>query len=231
MRSWIRLALPLLAAVLMTPALAAPNFLGQTGTIVTPDDLVLPRGQFSVGYHFIDKEVFGGGDSMHIFSGNFGITPQFEAGVSYVDRGDGELVLNGKYQILREKAKGPSVTVGVVDLLDQLNQDPGLYLLLGKNLTAASGDVHEATGGRVLHGYLGIGTGAYEGLIAGLNYVPAPKFSLLAEFAPEGPLTGRDDSFNLGIRYAANSQIRLDAALLDFDTLGLGISFTSGLGR
>lgn len=231
MRPWTRVVLPVLAAALMTPALAAPNFLGQSGNIVTPDDRVVPRGEFSLGYHYLDKKVFGGGDSLNIFHANYGFTPQFEAGLAYVDGNGEELLVNGKYQIVRERANSPSVTVGVVDLFNQLNLDPGFFLLLGKNLTASSGDVREEAGGRPVHGYIGIGTGAYEGLIAGLSFVPSRQLTLMAEFSPEGPLTGRDDAVNLGIRFAASNKIRLDAALMDFDNIGLGITFTSGFGR
>jgi hypothetical protein len=224
------LVLPLLAAVLTTPALAAPNFLGQSGNLVTPDDLTVPRGEFSVGYHYMDKEIFGGGDSLNILSATYGFTPKFEANLAYVSNGGDGLVLNGKYQIVPERGNSPSISVGIVDLFDELDNDPGLFFLVGKNLTAASGDVSEETGGRLLRGYLGFGTGTYEGLIAGLRFIATPQLALLAEFAPEGPLTGRDDSFNLGVRYAANSQIRLDAGLFDFDNFGVGISFSTGVG-
>jgi hypothetical protein len=184
-----------------------------------------------VGYHFLDKEIFGGGDSMNIFSANYGFTPQFEAGVAYVDRDSNRLLVNAKYQVLRERASAPSFSVGVVDLFDQLDNDPSFFFLLGKNLTAASRDVRTETEGRVVHGYIGAGTGSYEGLILGLSFIPTPQLTLMAEFAPEGPLTGRDDSVNLGIRYAASPQLRLDAGLFDFEHFGVGVSFTTGIGR
>lgn len=231
MRRQIRAVLPWLMAVVMSPALAAPNFLGQSGNLVTPDDLIIPTREFSLGYHYIDKKVFGSGDSMHIVSANFGFTPQFEAGLAYVDRGRSELVVNGKYQILRERPGSPSFTVGVVDLFDSLDQDPSFFFLVGKNLTAASRDVRTETEGRTVRGYLGFGTGSYDGLIAGLSFIATPQLALMAEYAPEGPLTGRDDSFNVGLRYAVSNRIRLDAGLFDFDNLGVGISFNSAFGR
>jgi hypothetical protein len=223
--------LPVLAAALMTPALAAPNFLGQSGNLVTPNDLVVPKGEFSLGYHFLDKKVFGGGDTLHIIHGNYGFTPQFEAGVAYVDGAGEEVLVNGKYQIVRERGNAPSVSIGVVDLFDQLNLDPGFFLLVGKNLTAASRDVRTESEGRLVHGYLGVGTGTYDGFIAGLSFVPSRQLTLLAEFSPEGPLTGRDDAVNLGLRFAVSDKIRLDAGLFDFDNFGAGITFVSGLGR
>jgi hypothetical protein len=229
-----RFLLVVLLALLVTripAAHAAPNFLGQSGNIVTPDDLVVPQGEFSVGYHFLEEEIFGGGDSMNIFSANYGFTRAFEAGVTYVSRDDDDLLVNAKYQLVRERRNAPSVTVGVVDLLDQLDKDPGLFLLIGKNLTGASRDVATETRERALHGYIGAGTGPYEGLLAGLDYNATPQLSLMAEFAPEGPLTGRDDAVNVGLRYAISNRVRLDAALFDWDNFGVGISFSSGLGR
>lgn len=231
MRRWIRAALPLLAASLMTPALGAPNFLGQSGNIVTPNDLVVPRGEFSLGYHYVDKKVFGGGDSLNIVHANYGFTPQFEAGLAYVNAGGDELLINGKYQIVRERGSSPSLSVGVVDLFDSLNRDPGFFFLVGKNLTSSSRDVRTEAEGRPVHGYLGFGTGPYDGLIAGLSFVPSAQLTLMAEYSPEGPLTGRDDALNLGIRFAANSRLRLDAALFDFDNFGVGVTFSSGFGR
>jgi hypothetical protein len=220
-----------LLAAGISPAQAAPNFLGQSGNIVTPDELVVPQGEFSVGYHFLEEEIFGGGDSMNIFSVNYGFARAFEAGLTYVNRGDDDVLVNAKYQVLRERANRPSVTIGVVDLLDQLEHDPGFFFLIGKNLTGVSGDVATETEGRALHGYIGAGTGPYEGLLAGLDYRATPQLSLMAEYAPEGPLTGRDDAVNVGIRYAASGGIRLDAALFDWDNFGVGISFSTGVGR
>jgi hypothetical protein len=231
MRSWITVVLPLMLTALVSPALAAPNFVGQSGNLVTPDDRVLPSREFSIGYHYLDKRIFGRGDNLNIFSVGYGFTPQLEAGLAYVDNGSGDLVVNAKYQILRERSNAPSLTVGVVDLFDQLNRDPGAYLLLGKNLTAASRDVRTEAQGRLVHGYIGLGTGTYEGLIVGLSFVANPQLTLMAEYSPEGPLTGRDDTFNVGLRYAIRNRIRLDAGLFDFDNFGVGVSFTSGFSR
>lgn len=231
MRRCLLIVVAGLLTAAMGPVQAAPNFVGQSGNIVTPDELVVPQGEFSVGYHYLEKEIFGSGDSMNIFSVNYGFTPAFEAGLAYVNRGDDDFLVNGKYQILRERANRPSVTVGVVDLLDQLDHDPGFYFLIGKNLTGVSGDVATETEGRALHGYIGAGTGPYEGVLAGLDYRATPQLSLMAEYAPEGPLTGRDDAVNVGVRYAVSNKFRVDAALFDFDNFGLGISFSSGIPR
>jgi hypothetical protein len=231
MRGWKRFLLPGILAAGITPALAAPNFLGQSGNLVTPDDLVTRPGEFSAAYHYLDKEIFGSGDNFNIFSVNYGFTRAFEGGLSYVTDGGDELLVNLKFRLVEERVNSPSVVVGVADLLDELDQDPGLYLIIGKNLTQASGDVRTETEGRALHGYIGFGTGPYDGLIAGLRLYATPQLGLMAEFAPEGPLTGRDDSFNFGARYAITPQVRLTAGLFDFDNVGFGISFTSGLGR
>lgn len=229
MQRWKHLLLPLLLVGSIAPVTAGPNFVGQSGTIVTPDDrLLLPR-EFSLSYHFLDKKAFTGGDDAHIVSANYGFTSRLEAGVSYLDRGRTDLLVNGKFHVLTEERKRPSLTVGVVDLFDALDNDPGFYFLLGKNLTWTSGDVRQETEGRALHAYIGAGTGPYDGLLAGFNFVATPRLSLLAEYAPEGPITGRDNSVNVGARFAISPRVRVSAALIDFDNVGFGISFTSGL--
>lgn len=231
MQRFLTMAFAGLLATSISGAQAAPNFLGQSGNLVTPDELVVPQGEFNAGYHYLDKEVFGGGESMNIFSVNYGFTRAVEAGIAYVNRDDDDVLVNGKYQVLRERANRPSLTIGVVDLFDSLNHDPGLYFLVGKNLTGASRDVATETGGRALHGYIGAGTGPYEGVLAGLDYRATPQLSLMAEYAPEGPLTGRDDAVNVGARYAVSNRVRVDAGLFDFDNIGVGVSFSSGIGR
>jgi hypothetical protein len=166
---------------------------------------------------------------MTITSANYGFTNRLEAGLAYVQRDSDRLLFNGKFRLLMESGNRPSVTVGVVDLFDQLNKDPGAYVVIGKNLTRASRDVRTETEGRLLRGYVGLGTGPYKGLLGGLNFTATPQLSLMAEYAPEGPLTGRQGAVNIGGRYALTDRIRIDAGLFDFDNVGLGISYTSGL--
>jgi hypothetical protein len=229
MRLWIPILFAGLLAATSTPAPAAPNFVGQSGNLVTPNDLITPQGEFGAGYRYLDKNLFGSGDTMNVYSFNYGLAPRLEAGLAYVVRDSNRMIVNGKYQLLPERAGRPSLSLGVVDLFNQLKKNPGGYFLLGKDLSRASGDVRDETGGRPLHAYVGLGTGPYHGVLAGLSYRAAPQVALMAEYAPEGPLTGRRRSVNLGVRLALSNQIRIDAGLFDFDSIGVGISFTSGL--
>jgi hypothetical protein len=229
MKTWRLFLLSGLLAAGITPALAAPDFLGQSGNLVTPDDLTVRQGEFSSGYRFLDKSLFGADQSTRIYSANYGFTPRLEAGVAYLNRDISRLLVNAKYQLVSERSGRPSFSVGVVDAFNELHKDPGAYFLLGKSLTRLSGDVRQETGGHALRAYLGGGGGPYSGVIAGLNYTASPRLALMAEYAPKGPLTGRRDAVNLGARFALNDQVRLEAGLFDFNSIGLGVSFSSGL--
>jgi hypothetical protein len=230
MRGWKLAALTGFLAAVTVPVLAAPNFVGQSGNIVTPDDRIVQPREFSAGYNFLDQHIFGTNKSKNLIAANYGFTRALEAGLAYETR-DKDLLVNAKYGLVPERRTSPSVTLGVVDLFNQLDKNPGGYIVLGKNLTGVSGDVATATAGRALHGYVGLGTGPYNGVMGGLDFIATPQLSLMAEYAPKGPLTGRKSGVNLGARYAISNRVRLQAALFDFDNVGVGISFTSGFGR
>jgi hypothetical protein len=171
MQNWKLTVLPGILAISMTPAVAAPNFVGQSGNIVTPNDQVMRQGELSSGYRHLDKNLFNRGGDMNLYSVNYGLTNKLEAGLAYVERGSDRLLIIGKYRVLSEGRSRPSVSVGVVDLANQLDKDPGAYVILGRRLNGV----------------------------------------------------------NLGTRYAVSDRVRVDAALFDFDTVGFGVSFTSGL--
>jgi hypothetical protein len=211
------------------PGTVSHNFIGQTGNLVTPSALTVPRGELTAGYHYMDKRIFGRGENTNVFSANYGFTSRLEAGFSTLSRDGSKWLVNGKWLVVTEAAGRPAVSIGVVDLFDTLNRDPGAYVVVGKNLSTLFGRVAEETEGRPLRAYLGVGSGSYDGLFGGLNYMATPQLALMAEYAPEGPITGRRDSVNIGGRFAVTDRIQLEAGLFDWDNVGVGVSIRTGL--
>ena len=216
----VLIVLIVLCLVTAVSVQAAPSYLGPTGNILTPDTLTAPASGFDIGYHFLSD--FGGDTS--IVHGNIGLTPAIEVGASWRDSsggGSGELSVNGKWRFLDETATGPALAVGVLDLTsDAFNNDPSIYFVISKNLTAVAEDVANGQS-KPLRGTLGIGGGFYDGIFGALDWTLAPQLSVMLEYAHPSDFSG-------GIRWAATPEIRLDAALIDFSDFGAGISYTKG---
>lgn len=100
------------------------------------------------------------------------------------------------------------------------NDDPGIYVLFGKNLTPMASDI-AGEPSKPLKGIVGFGTGLFDGLFASLDWTLNPRLSLMAEFVDFG-----ESEFNVGVRFALTDQLRGDLALIDGENLGFGISFT-----
>jgi len=204
----------------IVPAAAAPNIYGTSGLIEVPDDLIFPVGAWVPAFHTIQ----GDGDSdTNFFTIGTGILPNLSISGGIVDNDDSEVFINAKYRVSPETADRPSITIGVVDATSEFDDDPGLYILFAKNLTAAA---EEIAGGesKPLRGYLGFGSGFFDGVFVGLEWVLTPKLTGMVEYL-SAPYGDDDSHFNGGIRYALTNELRLDAALIDFDDLMLGISY------
>ncbi len=217
----------LLVCACVGSAVSAPSFLSTSGNILTPDDVLLPPGGFSANYHAIDIEDFD--RTQTIIGANVGVTPSLELGIARVDFDDGneETIINGKYLLMPETATRPSIVLGVVDFSGELDldDDPGIYVLLGKNLTPMASDI-AGEPSKPLRGVVGFGTGIFDGLFASLDWTLNPRLSLMAEFI-DGNFPGVTDSgFNVGVRFALTDQLRGDLALIDGNNFGFGISFT-----
>jgi len=218
----------LLLFVAVGSAFSAPSFFSTTGNILTPDDTLLTPGGFSINYHAIDYEDTDATPT--IIGANVGVTPFLELGIARYDpdvaHADEETIINGKYLIAPETATRPSILAGVVDFTGELDEDndPGLYLLVSKNLTRLASEMSGAPS-RPLRGHLGFGTGIFDGLFASLDWTLNDRFSLMVEY-----LSGHEmcdgSAFNVGVRFALSNELRGDLALIDGDNLGFGISFT-----
>ncbi len=69
-----------MAALISGTALAAPSFLGITGNILTPDDIVLSPGDFSANLHS-----FQGDNNPLIIAAEAGVTEGLELGIGSFD--------------------------------------------------------------------------------------------------------------------------------------------------
>jgi hypothetical protein len=213
----------LLILVMGVSAFAAPSYHGFTGNIMTPDSLTAPVRGFDVGYHGF----FVSGNDVNVFHGNVGLLPAVEVGVAWFDpeNGDSDFAINGKWRFIEETATRPAVAAGVFDLLGDLDSDDdaSFYLLVSKNLTAVAEDVVNGES-KPLRGTVGFGTGTFDGLFAALDWTFLPKVSLMLEYVD----SDTDSLVNGGIRYAVSPEVRVDAAMIDFDDFAAGISFTKG---
>jgi hypothetical protein len=203
----------ILAVAVALPCAAAPNLYGTSGLMEVPDDLTFEVGAFVPAFHTVRT-----GDNPNIFTVGFGVTPNLSVSGGVVTNGGTDTLLNAKYRLSPETAGRPSIVVGVVDAASELTDDPGLYILFGRNLTGAAEQI-VAGPSRPLRGYLGFGTGVLKGLFVGLDWTLAPQLSGMVEFLSD------DSRLNVGIRYALTNEVRVDVGVLDLDDLTFGISY------
>ncbi len=195
---------------------AAQTIYGISGLIQVPDETTLAPGSIGLTAHFADDD----DASVTTFGGGIGIVPKFEAAVvGYdIEHGDTEAVFSAKYRILDETISSPSITVGVVDLTDELSDDPSFFLVIGKNITATAEQISGSVS-KPLRGYLGVGSGIYDGVFVGLNWSLAPKFDVLGEYISENTV------FNAALRYTPVAPFSIQAGTLDFDGFYIGASY------
>src|SRR4029079_1156444 len=173
------------------PVAAAPNYLGSTGLLLTPNAYVRHTREWNAHVH--------GQEDFVTYGANFGILDKLEIGVTAFDRkhGNTEALLNAKYQFIPETNKVPAVAVGVVDITDEFDIDPSVYLVISKALGTLSG---AGTTGLQIRAHLGIGQGLYDTVFGGVDLVITPKVMLIAEYD--------SDDFNAGIRFGLTPEVR-----------------------
>jgi hypothetical protein len=206
-KGWVLLALVSLATV--RPAAAAPNFLGATGLLNTPTADVLRHREWNVHVH--------GTDDFVTYGANFGIVENLEIGVTAFDRNHGggtDALINLKYRLLPETKSVPAIAVGAVDVTDEFNVDPSIYLVVSKAL----GKLSSGAGGYQLRGHVGIGQGIYDGVFGGLDLILTPRVMLIAEYD--------SDDFNAGVRFGLTPEVRADLGVLN-GKFGAGLSYTA----
>lgn len=204
-------------------AAAAPNIYGTSGLIEVPDDIIYSAGSVTPAFHHVSGD---NDTDLNFFTVGVGIMPNLSVSGGIVDNDDSEAIINAKYRLSAETVDRPSITFGVVDATGELNadDDPGLYVLFGKNLTAAA---EEVSGGisKPLRGYAGLGTGTLKGFFVGLDWTLTPRLTGIVEYVSEG--LESDAHFNGGIRIAVSNEVRLDLGLVDFNDFTAGISYNA----
>ncbi len=226
--------LVLLAALLLgagTAANAAANVYGVSGLIETPDDsIVAPRTVELTGHYIADLDP-ADADWM-TFGAAFGILPRLEISAVGVDPDvpglDTEVIINAKFKVMDEGIERPSITVGVVDLannLEEHNRDidnASAFVVFGKNISP----VAEGVSGMVskpVRGTLGFGTGVYKGVFAGLNWSLAPRLDVMAEYLSEG--IRQKGTVSAALRFTPVRAVSIQAGTHAFKSFYVGATF------
>jgi Exopolysaccharide biosynthesis protein YbjH len=200
--------LSVLATSLMTPALAAPNFLGSTGLFRVPDADVAGDRTYGVHVH--------GTNDFTTYGVNFGLTKGLEAGLTVFDPDGGSTRLfgNAKYQFVHETGKSPAIAVGVVDIADTI--DISGYGIVSKGI----GTLEAGGRGLSLRGHVGYGTGLFrDNIIGGVDLGFRDNVLLIAEY--DG------DDVNGGARLSLGRGVRVDVGVLQ-GKFGAGLAYIAG---
>ena len=209
-------------------ATAAPSFLSTTGGILAPNDAMLAPGDFSANLHSIDLM-----NNPSVMGANVGVTENLELGIARFDPDsvtvDEETFLNGKYLVRGETIMSPSLVVGVVDATGDLDPggDPGFYAVAGKNLTSIATNL-AGEPVQPIRGYVGIGTGIYSGIFAGIDWTLNSRVKIIGEFINEinvKTTIAEESMFNAGVRFTLTDSLRGDIAIINGEDMGFGISY------
>jgi hypothetical protein len=190
-----------------------PNFLGSTGLLLAPSAYTQARESGALALN--GNSDFLGGSAV------VGVTDRFEVGVGVLDfdedlGGGTEVLLNAKFQILKETDQMPAISAGVIDALDELDADQSWFVVASKFFTR--GDTEQDF---ALKGHVGFGGGIYdEEIFAGAELFWASQLSFVAEFV--------NSDFNVGGRYHYKGWTAT-VALFDFDHLGGQIAYNVAL--
>lgn len=188
-----------------------PNFLGSTGLLYAPSAYTQAResGALSIA----GTSDFIGGSAVA------GIIDRLEVGVGVLDfdgGGSTEVLINAKYNLLKETDSLPAFSVGVVDAADSLDIDPSWFVVASKFFTRADTEQDFA-----LKGHLGFGGGIYdEEIFAGAELFWKNDISLLAEYV--------NSDINIAGRYHYKGWTAT-LAWFDFDSLGGQIAYNIAL--
>lgn len=209
--------------------MASPSFLGVSGNVLTPNDEVLGTGDFTATIQSLQLR-----HGITVIGANAGLTDNLELGIANYNPSNAgsksETIFNVKYSVLKEKGSMPSLTVGLVDATGAIsvNGNPGFFAVAGKNLTRVGADVTGRPIGN-LRGYLGVGTGIYNGLFVAADYSVSSRVNVVAELI--GGMRMQDGInenavFNAAVKVKITDNIGVDLALLNGSDMGFGITYT-----
>lgn len=223
MKKYALLVSVLALMVAAVSANASLNIFGTSGLIETPDDTIVAPSTLALTVNWA-SDLGGGDEDLTTYGGAFGLFRNFEVGAVGLDfANDTEFVLNAKYRLMDESYSRPSITVGVLDLLGNIDieDDPSLYVVFGKNITSFAEGVSGGVS-KPVRGYLGFGTNFYKGVFVGLNWSLTDQFDLMAEYLSEGITDG---DFNAALQWRPVGGLAVKAGTIDFDGLYVGASY------
>lgn len=220
------LMLILMVAISAAPAGASSNYLGgMSGMILTPDEVICPHGSGEFSFHESVKAI--NDENLNAWGVNYGLTENLEVGLSgLTNAGHKDLAVNGKYQMIRENESSPAVLVGVFDaagIADTINSNASIYILASKNITPIVSQLG-CQPSNPIRLNLGVGSGVYNGLFGGVDWVAARRWRLMAEYT-NGKFGDEQNLLNLGARYCIADKWRLDAGLLKFKNFAFGVNY------
>ncbi|MBP5092849.1 MAG: outer membrane beta-barrel protein [Abditibacteriota bacterium] len=217
MKKAISLAIALLA--LASSLYADASFMGVTGGIWNPDETVIGKHDCGLSSSYIDLKF----DSLWTINLNYGLIPNLEVGVGYMQLGDlsysgnndGKAFFNAKYQILPESKYGVGVAVGINDIGKKLNPNKNsFYAVAGKTFGKENHPFHISAG---------FGSGVHDGFFTNLDYGFTSHIGIIGEYQSEG------STFNAALRYRDGKGTYIKAGV--FDIGGLDSLFLSiGIG-
>ena len=215
---------------------AATSIYGISGLIETPDDSIVGAKSVTL----MANRIFGlrtHGDAEGVdvttFGGAVGIIPSLEISAVGIDVDvpgmNTEALVNAKYRVLAESVNRPSVTIGVVDIARRLDhmtdgEIDGMssFIVVGKNISNVAEDVSGEVS-KPIKGTIGVGTGLYKGVFAGLDMSLAPKFSVAVEFLSKG--IRNESTFNGIVRFQPIEALTIDAGMIGFKDFFAWASF------
>lgn len=208
----------------------APSFEGLSGLIRTPTADVIPDGHYVLGSSWIPKAYTSG---MHQGKSKsrptyttVGFLPNLELNFRFTFYDDVPSVFSGivthwpydldrclsaQYRLWRQEGGRPALAIGAQDM--QFGDDAPK---VGRaEYVVASHQFDD------LRLHLGVGTGRYRGLFAGIEARLSDHTKLIAEYDT--------NDVNLGLRMHLSSHLTLDAAWLDTADFGAAVNYQGAL--
>jgi hypothetical protein len=192
---------------------AGPSFFGPTGVLNTPTAAVVQPGSYNAFVNFVSSD----SSDLTRYGANagFGVSTPFEVGITRWDPelGDSRLVLNAKI-VLPVQMKTPgSLSVGVVDITDEITQTP--YVVYSREFAMGTGPQS-----RPVYGSIGFGSSNFDvldGLFLSAATPIANNAWLMLEFDAE--------DFNAAARLRLSDTLSGDIGIVNND-LGLALAYT-----
>jgi len=203
---------------------AIPSFRGYTGLLLVPTARSLDRGMWDAGL-FVESVSEG---TINDYVANYGVSNGLEVGLDVFRRDDkfegfgptdgSKVLINGKYEFLRETAAHPAIAAGIIDLADQVEST--VYVVASQSLSKKLGCFAGEPIAPTIH--VGFGGGILDGVFAGLSTYLGNRIEVMVEW----------DSriFDVGGRFRLTPGLTVHAGFFDvFDrydaSFGVGLSY------